>query len=126
MNVDMDQRLHDALEHLAKTRDAFSSLIDGLMEGVTPKGRETVDSAAALAENALEALVKRGRSTRRLLTSHPVESVVLIGVLGVAVGWLMKRMWEPKPTTLPSTESPSPSPRSPRRTSRNTPPPETE
>ena len=56
--------------------------------------RETGDDLRALGRRA-------GRSTRRTIDAHTVETVVIVGLAAFALGWLARRMQEsrtPDPT----------------------------
>lgn len=83
------QNLHDA--HRALARRSAAGL----------------DHARAFGGELQKSSYRLGRSTRNLVTERPVESVVIIGVVAFAIGWLWRRSRESQSETAVAARSPS-------------------
>ena len=82
----LDARLSDARDALSSTIDRGNrALADGL------------DASRALGETLFGNARRVARSTRDRIDGHPLETMVLVGVAAFAIGWLARRMSEPRP-----------------------------
>lgn len=94
----------DALvDHLQTTRNAIART-----------GASGLDYARQVGGDVTKSTYRFGRSTRTLISERPIESVVIIGVAAIAVGWLWRRSRETQASKTPKTAPRSASRRRPK------------
>ncbi len=60
------------------------------------RGRDSgLDHARAFGLQALDHTRRAGRSTRSLVAGHPLEAVLLAGLAGVVIGWMLHHTRSP-------------------------------
>lgn len=94
MTASAHKTLQNVLDHLAQSRDSCSAALAEFQNSASRKGNEVLDSANAIREDALESLHRASKSTRRAIETRPVESALLIAAVGIAIGWVWRRMQE--------------------------------
>lgn len=94
MTASAHKTLQNVLDHLAQSRDSCSAALAEFQNSASRKGGEVLDSANAIREEALESLTRASKSTRRAIETRPVESALLIAAVGIAIGWVWRRMQE--------------------------------
>ncbi|HUD40741.1 MAG TPA: hypothetical protein VMR06_01965 [Dokdonella sp.] len=94
MAASAQKALHDVIDHLTQSRDAFSAALADLHDNATRKGSHMLESAGALRDEALGGLTRASKTTRRAIETRPVESALLIAAVGIAIGWVWRRMQE--------------------------------
>jgi len=83
-----------ASERLAQASDALASKLHDVRHSLAHHGEHGLDLARASADEVAAGLRRAGHSTRSLLAERPVESIVIVGLLGVAIGWILRRSRE--------------------------------
>jgi ElaB/YqjD/DUF883 family membrane-anchored ribosome-binding protein len=83
-----------ASERLAQASDALASKLHDVRHSLARHGEHGLDLARASGDEIAAGLRRAGHSTRSLLAERPVESIVIVGLLGVAIGWILRRSRE--------------------------------
>ncbi len=113
MTTKTEAAITDAIDQLTRARDSLSSMLRDVLNGVSRQSAAGMESATAFRDEALAHLTRASRSTQRAVSRHPVETAILVGVIGFSVGWVVKHMHARRnQDTIPST---SKTPRPPRR-----------
>lgn len=94
MTASAHKTLQNVLDHLAQSRDSCSAALAEFQNSATRKGSEMLDSAGAMRDEALQGLTRASKSTRHAIETRPVESALLIAAVGIAIGWIWRRMQE--------------------------------
>lgn len=85
------ERANDAVA--ARFADASGALTQALHaagDALTRSGDSSLEHARAIGQQALDHAQRAGRSTRSLVAGHPLESVLLAGLAGVVIGWVLR------------------------------------
>jgi len=103
-----------ASERLAHASDALAAKLHDVRDSLARHGEHSLELARTGGDEIAASLRRAGRSTRGLVAERPLESIVIIGLLGVAIGWVLRRSREsrnaveegaPSPTTRPRARS---------------------
>lgn len=87
---DLGARFADASDALsARWRDANQLL--------RQRGASGLDAARDFGGEMLGGARRMRRSTRDFAIERPLETALLVGVVGFAIGWLVRRIREPAP-----------------------------
>lgn len=81
----------------ARLADASDALVSTLREAndvVARQGAAGLDYARAFGGDMISGARRAGTSTRGLIAERPVESVVIVALVGVAIGWILRRTRE--------------------------------
>ncbi len=84
----------EASERLAHASDALAAKLHDVRDSLARRGEHGLDLARTGGDQVAASLRRAGYSTRSLIAERPVESVVIIGLLGVAIGWVLRRSRE--------------------------------
>jgi hypothetical protein len=98
MTASAHKTLQNVLDHLAQSRDSCAAALAEFQNSATRKGSEVFDSASAIRDEALQSLTRASKSTRHAIETRPVESALLIAAVGIAIGWIWRRVQERETT----------------------------
>ncbi|MEO7062511.1 MAG: hypothetical protein ABI082_01900 [Dokdonella sp.] len=87
----------DAGAQFADASDAVAAHWHETNQLLRQRGAAGLDAARDFGGDVLGGARRMSRSTRDFATERPLETALLIGVVGFAVGWLVRRMREPTP-----------------------------
>jgi len=107
-----------ASERLAQASDALAAKLHDVRDSLSRHGEHSLELARAGGDEIAASLRSAGRSTRGLVAERPVESIVIIGLLGVAVGWVLRRSRESRKAIEEGAPNQSARPRARSRTAR--------
>jgi len=83
-----------ASERLAHASDALAAKLHDVRDSLARHGGHSLELARTGSDEIAAGLRRAGNSTRGLIAERPVESIVIIGLLGVAIGWVLRRSRE--------------------------------
>lgn len=78
----------------AAASDALVNHLQTTRNAIARTGNSSLDYAKQVGSDMTSSTYRFGRSTRTLISERPIESVVIIGVAAIAVGWLWRRSRE--------------------------------
>lgn len=96
----MDRMAHadDGLgARFAEVSDAMAARLHDANQSLMRRGSSGLDAARDFGGDMLGGARRMSRSTRSLVSERPFETVLLVGVVGFALGWLIRHMREPGP-----------------------------
>lgn len=79
---------------LADASDALARSLGSAQHALSQRGAAGMDTARAWGEDMLGGARRLGRSTQGLMAERPVQTALLIGVAGFALGWIARRARE--------------------------------
>ena len=88
---------NDAGERFADASDAVAAHWRDTNQMLRQRGAAGLDVARDFGGDVLGGARRMTRTTRDFASERPLETAVLVGVVGFAVGWLVRRMREPAP-----------------------------
>lgn len=98
----MDRFSHvddDIGARFADASDAVAARLHDANQRLRERGASGLDAARDFSGEMIGGARRMSRSTRDFAVERPLETALLIGVVGFAVGWLVRRMREPTPRT---------------------------
>ena len=96
----MDRFRHidgDVGERFSDASDALAARLRDVNQQLRERGASGLDAARDFSGQMIGGARRMSRSTRDFAVERPLETALLVGVVGFAVGWLVRRMREPAP-----------------------------
>ncbi len=96
----MDRFSHvddDVGARFADASDAVAARLRDANRQLHERGARGLDAARDFSGDVIGGARRMSRSTRDFALERPLETALLVGVVGFAVGWLVRRMREPAP-----------------------------
>jgi hypothetical protein len=81
---------------LADASEALTSTLRDANDVLARQGAAGLDLARTFGGELAVNARRAGNSTRSLIAERPLESAVIVALTGVAIGWLWRRMREPR------------------------------
>ncbi len=82
---------------LASARGLLGDALQESREAALEHGSRGLESARGLGLEAWQGARRGGKAAERALAAHPWETLVLAGVAGIAIGWIVRYAWPAKP-----------------------------
>ncbi len=99
--MDRMSRVDDDLgTRFADTTDTLAARWRDANQLLQQRGANGLDAARDFGGEMLGGARRMSRSTRDFAVERPLETALLVGVVGFAVGWLVRRMREPGPRVV--------------------------
>ena len=84
------ERPNDAFAtRLSEASDALTRALDAAGGALTRNGSDGRERTRVIGQQALDHAQRAGRSARSLVAGHPLESVLLAGLAGAVIGWIL-------------------------------------
>lgn len=80
--------------HLAEASHALATSLHNASEALARQGGSGMRAVRVFADGAVGNARQMGRSTRSLMAERPLEAVLIAGIAGFAIGWLVRRSRE--------------------------------
>lgn len=93
----LQRNAHANGAHLAEASHALATSLHDAGEALARQGGSGMHAVRAFADEAVGNARQMGRSTRSLMAERPLEAALIAGVVGVAIGWLVRRSREQTP-----------------------------
>ena len=85
------ERANDVLAtRFANASGAMAHGLHDANDALARHGEAGLERARALGHDTLDRAHRAGRSTQRMVAGHPVESMLLAGLAGVVIGWMLR------------------------------------
>lgn len=81
---------------LAQASDTLAHALHAANDAVARHGASGFERARTIGQQAFDHAQRTGRSTRSLVVGHPLESVLLAGLAGVVIGWVLRHARSPQ------------------------------
>ncbi|RYD15927.1 MAG: hypothetical protein EOP90_03755 [Lysobacteraceae bacterium] len=78
---------------LASARGLLGEALQESREAALEHGSRGLDGARELGLEAWQGARRGGKAAERALAAHPWETLVLAGVAGIAIGWIVRYAW---------------------------------
>ncbi|MEP7043436.1 MAG: hypothetical protein ABI843_10260 [Dokdonella sp.] len=79
-----------ASAQLAQASDALAAKLHDVGHALARHGEHGLDLARTGSDEIAASLRRAGRSTRGLVVERPIESVLIVAALGIAIGWILR------------------------------------
>lgn len=87
----------------ADASDAVAARLRSANQVLRERGASGLDAARDLSGDLIVGARRMSRSTRDFAAERPIETALLVGVVGFALGWMVRRMRrEPAPRAVAS------------------------
>lgn len=96
----------------AEASDAMVARLHDANQSLMRRGSSGLGAARDLGGDMLGGARRLSRSTRGVMAGRPFETVLLVGVAGFALGWLIRHMREAGPRTARAPRTSRQKPRS--------------
>ena len=99
----MDRMAHmdDGLgARFAEASDAMAARLNDANLALMRRGSSGLNAARDFGGDMLGGARRWSQSTRGLVAERPLETALLVGIAGFALGWLIRRMREPGPRVV--------------------------
>jgi hypothetical protein len=99
----MDRLAHvddDLGARFVEASDAVAARLHDANQALLRRGTAGLVVARDFGDEMLGGARRMSRSTRHLVAERPLETALLVGVAGFAIGWLIRRMREPAPRAV--------------------------
>lgn len=93
MTTRADGAINEAIDQLTRAKDALTATVNHALNGISRDSGTGAQSAAALCDEARVQLTQASRATRRAVSRHPIETALMVGVVGFAAGWIVKHVY---------------------------------
>lgn len=97
--------------HLAEASHALATSLHDAGEALARQGGSGMHAVRAFADEAVGNARQMGRSTRSLMVERPLEAALVAGIVGFAIGWLVRRSREGAARTAPQRTAAARTPR---------------
>ncbi|MGA9340794.1 MAG: hypothetical protein WBV61_00485 [Rhodanobacteraceae bacterium] len=114
----MDRTLSNGSDIGARVADASHNLLSALRDAnhtVARQGAAGWNSARDLGSDLISRGRNVGKSTTSLIAERPLESVLIVGLAGLAIGWVLRRAQESRTESRPAASKSGSRARKPRR-----------
>jgi hypothetical protein len=78
---------------LAAARDMLGDALQDSRTALIGRGSHGLDGARSLGLEAWHGARRGSRAAGRAMAGHPWETLLLAGVAGVAIGWIVRHAW---------------------------------
>lgn len=85
--------MHALGARLAAGRDLLGDALQDSREMIAARGREGLEGARSLGLEALQGARRGHRAAGRAMAGHPWETLLLAGIAGAALGWIVRHAW---------------------------------
>src|SRR5690606_13992041 len=85
--------MHALGARLAAGRDLLGDALQDSRGMLAARGRDGLDGARALGLEAWQGARRGSRAAGRVMAGHPWETLLLAGVAGIALGWIVRHAW---------------------------------
>ena len=89
--------MHALGARLAAGRDLLGDALQDSRGMLAARGRDGLDGARALGLEAWQGARRGSRAAGRVMAGHPWETLLLAGVAGIALGWIVRHAWRAEP-----------------------------
>jgi|GEM_PF-5795934 ElaB/YqjD/DUF883 family membrane-anchored ribosome-binding protein len=77
-------------ERLADASNALVSTLRDANEAIARQGAAGRELVSAFGDEVVTGMRRAGRSTRGLIAERPIESVAIMALIGVGIGWVLR------------------------------------
>jgi hypothetical protein len=82
---------------LASARGLLGEALQESREAALEHGHRGLEGAREMGLGAWQGARRGGKAAERALAAHPWETLVLAGVAGIAIGWIVRHAWKAPP-----------------------------
>jgi ElaB/YqjD/DUF883 family membrane-anchored ribosome-binding protein len=81
---------------LASARGLLGEALQESREAAIEHGSRSLEGAREFGLEAWQGARRGGKAAERTLAAHPWETLVIAGVAGIAIGWIVRYAWPAK------------------------------